>query len=315
VEEALEAAGLAGVFADGHADADSFADVVGFAVRNFLAGGAGNLLDHFRLYIGASRDFLLFDDFLLHHLADLDLANFFARLPDLGGVGAPRDSFLNRGVFGEAATKTVKTALVSTMIVASVVACSFAFLNANALADGLAGFGALFADPFAAADLDFLLFPNGLADDPFAFDFLGLVNWLADHFTDFLHDRFGHVFVAGACPLFGHGLPLFFVTYFGGTSIRSRATSHDGGSATATAAISRSCGIGAEHSGNRCDGTGKELHTHSRHSFVEKQNRRTGHPWPRPDISRGGYSNVFKAIMRGQHDNAIGGDGKTIRVS
>lgn len=267
MEETAEAAGVAAAVADWNLDAYLAADIVGFAVRNFLADGARNLLNHFLAFITAGGDLLLFDHFALNLLGNLHSANFFAWLPHLGGVGAAWDGFLNRGIFGEQTTQTGAKALVSTRIVAGVatsvaaagrssVASSIA--NANALANRAARFLALFADPFATANLDLLLFPNGIANDPLAFDFFGLVDRLADDLTNFLHDRLGDSLVAGACPLFGHGLPFGFVTYPWGMTagVCSRGTSHDGRSATAAATVSLGCGVGAEHSQNGCNGRG-----------------------------------------------------------
>ena len=285
------ALGVARGAADRHADADAFADGVVFAVRNLLAHGAGDLLDHFLTFIAAGRDGLLLDDFLGNHLADLHLADFFAGLPHLDGVGAAGNRFLNSCVFREQSANPVSEALVSAGIVASVAAAgvfmtaatsrlgTMVFADADAFANGLAGLGALFADPFAAANLDFLLFPDRFANDSLALDLFGLVNGLADHFTNFLHHRFGDGFVAGALTGFRHGLPLVFVTYLGGTTgVRSRAASHDGGSATAAATVSHRCGIGTEDSCDSCNGRGKELQAHLSALLCGETNRRTGHP-------------------------------------
>ena len=171
-----------------------------------------------------------------------------------------RNRFLNSSVFREQALQAITKALASAGIVAGVLAATGMFMttatsrlgtsvfaHANSLADSLARIGALFANPFAAANLDFFLFPNRFANDSLAFNLFGLVNWLADHFTNFLHDRFIDGLVAGALTGFRHGLPLVFVTYLGGTTgCRSRGTSHDGGSTTATTTVSHSCGIGTE---------------------------------------------------------------------
>lgn len=264
VEETLEtaeAAGLAGWFAHWHADANLLANRVGFAIRNLLADGHRNLFDNFLLLVANGRHLLLFDDFLSHLLGNLDLANFFAWLPDLDLVGLSWNRFLNVGVFREEVLQTTKEAavLVGTRIVASVgTRVTFVFTNADLLANGLAGVRSLFTNPLACTNLDFLLFPDGFANNLLAVNRLGFVDRLADDLTAFLHDRFGHVFVAGAGPLFGHGLPFVFVTNAGGSvaGVCSRGTSHDGRSATATAAISLGCGMGTEHSQDGCNGRG-----------------------------------------------------------
>lgn len=267
-EEACAATGIA----DGNLDAYLAAHIVGFAVRNLLADGARNLLDHFLAFITAGGDQLLFHYFASNLLGNLHRANFFAWLPGLHAVGAARDSFLNIGVFREQATQLgteVEPTLVSTRIVAAVAAAvattvaaviarAAAAVNANLLANRVARILTLFGNPFATANLDLLLFPNGIAYDPLAFDFFGLVDRLADDLTNFLHDCLGDSLVAGACPLFGHGLPFGFVTYPGGMTagVCSRGTSHDGRSATATTAISLRCCLGTEDSQNSCNGRG-----------------------------------------------------------
>ena len=335
VEEALEAgevAGLATAVANRHADANLLANVVGFAVRNSLADGARNLLDHFLAFITAGGDVLLLDDFLGNHLADLHLANFFAWLPHLDGVGTARNGFLNSRVLRQQALQlgaevevlvaarivagVVATAAVAMVGMAASVAFVAALLNADLLADRVASFLALFADPFAAAHFDFFLFPNWLANDSLAFDHFGLVNGLAHHFTNFLHDCLGDSLVAGACPLFGHGLPLVFITYLGGTTgVRSRGTSHDGGSATAAATVSHRCGVGTEDSCDSCNGRGKELQAHLSALLCGETKSSDWTPWPGPDISPGGYSNVFKPIMRVAGHNAKEASEKTWRLA
>jgi hypothetical protein len=283
VEQALEAgevASLATAVAYWHTDADLLANRVGFAIRNLLADGASNLANHFLAFITAGRDLLLFDHFTGNLLGNLHRANFFAWFPHLDGVGAARNGFLYGGVLRQQALQLgaevevlvtaarivagVATAVAAAVIgITACVAVIATAVDANLLADSVARISALFADPFAAANLDLLLFPNGIANDPLAFDFFGLMNRLADPFADFLHDRFVNGLVAGAGPLFGHSLPLVFVTYLGGTTgVRSRGTSHDGGSATAAATVSLGCGAGTEDSQYGCYGRGKELQTH-----------------------------------------------------
>lgn len=285
VEQALEAGELAGVataVAHWHADAHLLADRVGFAIRNLLADGASNLANHFLAFITAGRDLLLFDHFTGNLLRNLHGANFFTWLPHLDGVGAARNGFLNGGVLrpqtlqlgAEVEVEVLVTAAgvvagIATAVAAAVVGITASVavvataVDADLLANSVARVSSLFANPFAAAYLDLLLFPNGIANDPLAFDFFGLMNRLADPFADFLHDRFVDGLVAGAGPLFGHSLPLVFVTYLGGTTgVRSRGTSHDGGSATAAATVSLGCGAGTEDSCDSCYGRGKELQTH-----------------------------------------------------
>jgi hypothetical protein len=321
VEETLEVklvAAVATIVANRHADADLLADIVSFAVRNLLADGASNLLDYFLAFITAGCDSLLLDDFTRNHAGNLDGLHFFAGLPGLDAIGATWDCFLYSGVFRNQALElgAQVAMLLGTRIVASVFAAATTSrssvaaaaasvinvataLDANLLAHSVTGFLSLFGDPFTSANLNLLLFPNGIANDPLDFDLFGLVNGLAHHFTDFLHHCLVDSSVGSAGPLFGHSLPLVFITYLGGTTgVRSRGTSHDGGSATAATTVSHRCGVGTEDSCDRCNGRGKEIQAHSRHSFVEKQNRRTGHPGPGPNISPGGYSNVFKPIMR-----------------
>lgn len=330
VEEALEVelmAAVATVVANRYADANLLANIVSFAVRNLLADGASDLLDHFLAFITAGRDGLLLNHFAGHHLADLHLANFFAGLPGLDAVGAARNGFLNSGVLRQQALQlgakvevlvtarivasiagafaAATIAVVSMVLVPATIVASSAFLDADLLADSVASFLALFGDPFTTANLDFLLFPNGFAHDPFAFDFFGLVNGLADHFTNFLHDCLVDSSVAGTCPLFGHSLPLVFITYLGGTTgVRSRGTSHDGGSATAAATVSHRCGVGTEDSCDSCNGRGKELQAHLSALLCGETKSSDWTPWPGPDISPGGYSNVFKPIMRVAGHNA-----------
>jgi len=332
VEEALEAGELAGVataVANWHADANLLADIVSFAVRNLLADGASNLLDHFLAFITAGGDSLLLDHFTGHHLADLHLANFFAGLPGLDAVGAARNGFLNSGVLRQQALQlgaqvevevlvtariiasvarafaAATTGVVGSVLVPATAVAGAALLDTDLLAHGVARILSLFGDPFTAANLNFLLFPNWFANDSFAINHFGLVNGLADHFTNFLHDCLVDSLVAGACPLFGHSLPLVFITYLGGTTgVRSRGTSHDGGSATAAATVSHRCGVGTEDSCDSCNGRGKELQAHLSALLCGETKSSDWTPWPGPDISPGGYSNVFKPIMRVASHNA-----------
>ncbi len=257
--EAAEAALLAGWFAHWNADANLLANRVGFANGNLLADGHRNLFDNFLLHISDGLHLLLLDDFLGYLLGNLDLANFFAWLPNLDLVGLAWNGFLNVGVLWEEVLQAAEAALLGTRIVAGVsTRITFVFTNADLLANGLAGVSSLFANPLACTNLDFLLFPDGFANDLLAVNRLGFIDRLAHDLAAFLHDRFGHVFVAGAGPLFGHGLPFVFVTNAGGSvaGVCSRGTSHDGRSATATAAISLGCGIGTEYSQDGCDGRG-----------------------------------------------------------
>lgn len=257
--ETAEAALLASWFAHWNADANAFADSVSFANGDLLADGHRNLLDNFLLLVANSRHLLLFDDFLGYLLGNLDLANFFAWLPDLDLVGLAWNGFLNVGVLREEVLQTAEAALLGTRIVAGVgTRITFVFTNADLLANGLAGVSSLFANPLACTNLDFLLFPNGFANDLLAVNRLGFVDRLADDLTAFLHDRFGHVLVNSTGPVFGHSLPFALVANGRGSvaGVCSRGTSHDGRSATATATASRSCGIGTEYSQDGCDGRG-----------------------------------------------------------
>jgi hypothetical protein len=260
VEQATEAAEAAllgtRIFADGNADANSLADRVGFANRHLLADGDRNLFDNFLLLVANSRHLLLFDNFLGYLLGNLHLANFFARLPNLHFISAAWNGFLNIGVFREEISESAEVALLGTRIIAFV--GTRIVTHANLLANSLASISTLFVDPGTCANFDFLLFPNGFANDLLAVNRLGFVDRLADDLTAFLHDRFGHVLVNSAGPLFGHSLPFAFVANGGGSvaGVCSRGTSHDGRSATATATASRSCGIGTEYSQDGCDGRG-----------------------------------------------------------
>jgi len=263
VEETLEAAEAAllgtRIFAHGDADANALADRVSFANRDLLADGHRNLFDNFLLLVADGLYLLLLDNFLGYLLGNLDLANFFAWLPDFDLVGLARNRFLNVGVFREQILQAAEAALLGTRIVACVsTRIAFVFTNANLLANGLAGVSSLFANPLASANLDFFFFPNGFAHDLLAINRLGFVDGLANDLTAFFHDRFGHVLVNSTSPLFGHVLPFAFVANGRGSvaGICSRGTGHDGRSATATATASRSCGIGTENSQDGCDGRG-----------------------------------------------------------
>ena len=327
MEEALEVelvAALATAVANRHADANLLADIVSFAVRNLLADGASDLLDHFLAFITAGGDSLLLDDFTGNHAGNLDGLHFFAGLPGLDAVGAARDCFLYSGVLRNQALELSAQVevLLGTRIVAGVFAAATTSrssvaaaaasvislataLDANLLANSVARILSLFGDPFASANLDLLLFPNGIANDPLDFDLFGLVNRLANYFTDFLHHCLVDSSVGSACPLFGHSLPFVFITYLGGTTgVRSRGTSHDGGSATAAATVSHRCGVGTEDSCDSCNGRGKELQAHLSVLLCGETKSSDWTPWPGPDISPGGYSNVFKPIMRVAGHNA-----------
>lgn len=264
VEEAAEAGVVMGAsVAHGDADANLLANRVGFAIRNLLADRAGNLLDDFLTFHAASGDVLLFHHFARNHLADLDRANFFARLPHFHAGSLARNDFLDGAVLAfevieEAAVAMAAAAGIiaaAAFVAATFIAGFVAGLNADFLADRAVAFFPLLGHPFAAANLDLLLFPHLFANRLTAFDHFGLVDGLANAFTHFFHDRFSDGLVAGPRPGFGAGLPLVFVANFRLATLRGRATSHDGGSAT-PATVGHRRAVGADDGTQSRNGRG-----------------------------------------------------------
>jgi hypothetical protein len=155
VEETAKAAEAAllgtRIFAYWDADANAFADRVSFANRNLLAYGHRNLFDNFLLLVADGLYLLLLYDFLGNLLGYLDLANFFAWLPNFDLVGLAGNSFLNVGIFREQVLQAAEAALLGTRIVAGVgTRIAFVFTNADLLAHGLARVSSLFANPLAS---------------------------------------------------------------------------------------------------------------------------------------------------------------------
>ena len=213
-EAAEEAAVAAGFLAHRHARLHAVANLDGFGARDFFANGHWNLLDNLLLDHFANLDVHLLDHFLLLHLANADGADLFTRNPHFTAAPPGCRLFLAADHF-EAWEQVAMTATTATTAAAALIAAT---LIAIAVADDVPARHAVtrlavpFAFPFAAADLDLLFFPNGLADDLAALADLHLFHRLANRVTAFFHDRFLHGLAGGDLPFLNHVLIAGLVT-------------------------------------------------------------------------------------------------------
>src|SRR5262249_35028995 len=142
------------------------ANLDGFGARDFFANGHWNLLDNLLLDHFANLDVHLLDHFLLLHLADAHGADLFTRNPHFTAAPLGCRLFLAANHFEP--REQVPVSATATTAAAALIAAT---LIAIAVADDVTARHAVtrlavpFAFPLAAANLDLLFFPNGLADD------------------------------------------------------------------------------------------------------------------------------------------------------